>query len=120
MESIAIFPVSGDHEGSLFRAVARTGQSEGRTAGEALDAISPTLPSGSSGTMVVIQSFRPDEFFGPQETQRLQSLMDRLRAARCGAEPLSSEEQAELERLVEAEWKAAACRTQALLQGSPG
>ncbi len=38
-------------------------QSYGHTAGKALDALTTPLPEGEIGTLVIVQSFRPDRFF---------------------------------------------------------
>lgn len=119
MESVAIFPVPNNGGGPLFRAVARTGQSEGRTAGEALDAISSILPQDSSGTMVMIQPFLPDTFFSDAHRRRLEDLMTRWRAARDDGQTLPAPEQAELESLVQLEWEGATRRTAQVLQGPP-
>jgi hypothetical protein len=116
MQNVSIFPVFSPEGGPSFRAVSRSGQSEGRTAGEALDAIAPSL-TGNSGTVVVIQSFSPDAFFSADQQEKLAHLMSRWREARDAGRKLPAAEQAELDALVEAELKAATARTAEVLRG---
>jgi hypothetical protein len=116
MESVAIFPVLSPEGNAAFRAVSRGGQSEGRTAGEALDAIAPSL-SGDSSAVVVIQSFLPDAFFTAAQQARLQELMAKWREARDAGRQLPASEQTELNALVEAELQAATARTAEALRG---
>lgn len=115
MQNVAIFPVASDDGSQVFRAVTQTGQTEGRTAGEALDAISTTLPEDASGTMVLIQPFRPDAFFTAEQLSRLEELMGRWRSAQDAGRALPAVEQAELQALVDAELRAAANRAAHLL-----
>jgi hypothetical protein len=103
-----------------YRAVAGTSQSVGRTAGEALDALTAKLPMDQSGALVIIQQFRPDRFFPEEQQQRLRHLMTRWRAARDTNTALSPSEQAELEALTEAELQAASKRTATILPESEG
>jgi len=116
MTTVAIFPESSGSQASRYRAVAGTVQAVGRTAGEALDALSSQLNEEESGTLVVVQHRRPDAFFTAQQQQRLQELMARWRAARDAGTLLSPDDQAELAALVEAELRAAAARAAALAQ----
>ncbi len=67
-------------------------------------------------TLLIIQSFRPDWFFSAFQQQRLSDLMNLWRTARSRGQSLSPEQQAELDKLVEAELKAATARTAALVQ----
>ncbi|MEW5859178.1 MAG: hypothetical protein AB1861_17630 [Cyanobacteriota bacterium] len=68
------------------------------------------------GTLLLIQSFRPDWFFSAGEQQHLSELMSLWRTARDEGQTLPPEQQAELDKLVEAELKAATARTAALVQ----
>jgi hypothetical protein len=97
-----------------YRAVARNAQSTGRTAGEALDALIAQLGQEEAGTLIIVQLQRPDRFFSAQQ-QRLEELMSHWRAARDADGAMPPEEQAELEKLVEAELRAADERARALL-----
>ena len=70
MTAIAIVQeVNGTGTGR-FRAVAGNTKSEGRTAGEALDALTARLGEKAEGTLVIVQHFRPDQFFTAGQVQR--------------------------------------------------
>ncbi|MGH7127094.1 MAG: hypothetical protein ACREJB_13340 [Planctomycetaceae bacterium] len=99
-----------------YRAVAGDKQSVGRTAGEALDGLATQLPEDEAGALVILLTLRPDRFFSAEQQQRLAELMQRWREARDQGRPLPTEEQAELDALVEAETRASADRAAALLQ----
>ncbi|MBD1930515.1 MULTISPECIES: hypothetical protein [Cyanophyceae] len=116
MTTVAILPVSDANGERLYRAIAGDKQSTGKTAGEALDALTAQLEGSELGTLLLIQSFRPDWFFSAGEQQRLSELMSLWRTARDEGQVLPPEQQAELDRLVEAELKAATARTAALVQ----
>ena len=117
MTTIAILPESPGTQGTRFRAIAGPKQSVGRTAGEALDALTPQLDDSQTGTLVVVQQLRPDQFFTAEQHQRLEELMARWRQARDAGTPLPPTEQAELDALVEAELRASAKRAAALVHG---
>lgn len=113
MTRVAIFPIPTDN-GMAYRAVAGDKQSQGASAGAALDALTAQLREDETGTMVVIQSRRPDAFFGAAQQQRLAELMAAWRSARDTGTSLSKEDQTEFEALVEAELRASAARASAL------
>jgi hypothetical protein len=115
MTTVAIMPDSPGDAETVYRAVAGSAQSVGRTAGEALDALAAQLGEEASGTLVVVQNLRPDRFFSAIQQQRLEELMARWRAARDDGSSLPAQEQAELESLIQAEVEAAARRAEALL-----
>ncbi|HEV3144162.1 MAG TPA: hypothetical protein VGZ47_09785 [Gemmataceae bacterium] len=117
MTTIAILPDSPGSADTTFRAMADGKQSTGRTAGQALDALTAQLDPGQAGTLIIVQHSRPDEFFTADQQKRLAELMNLWRAARDANAALSSQEQAELNSLVEAELRAAAARASALLRG---
>ncbi len=50
-------------------------QSVGKTAGEALDALTAQLDNSETGTLIIIQNLRPDQFFSTEQQQRLAELM---------------------------------------------
>ena len=52
----------GAHQVS-FRAVTAGNQAMGRTAGEALDALTSQLPDGGADTLIIVRSLRPDHLF---------------------------------------------------------
>jgi hypothetical protein len=116
MTTVSILPENLGTSGKAYRAVAGNLQSVGRTAGEALDALTSQLGEAESGTLVIVQHWRPDRFFTAQQQQRLEELMTRWRTARDAQTTLSAEEQAELDALVEAELQAATERTAALVR----
>jgi hypothetical protein len=98
-----------------YRAIAGDHQPQGRTAGEALDALTAQLPDSAKGTLVVVQNHQPDAFFTPAQQERLQELMARWRAARDAGASLPPQEQRDLEALTNAEVEAATRRAAALL-----
>jgi hypothetical protein len=117
MTTIAILPENPGSPGTSYRAVAGTIESVGRTAGEALDGLIAQLDEKTAGTLAVVQQLRPDPYFTEEQQQRLADLMGRWRSAKEIGRNLPVEEQAELERLVDAELKGSAARAAALLHG---
>jgi hypothetical protein len=117
MTTVAIMPDIPGSPTTQYRAVAGKVQAVGKTAGQALDALTAQLDAGEAGTLIVVQHGRPDRFFTAEQQQRLEALMAHWRAARDAGTALSPQEQAELEALVEAEVRAAAERARALHQG---
>ncbi|HEV3260974.1 MAG TPA: hypothetical protein VG013_29245 [Gemmataceae bacterium] len=115
MTKVAILPERTERGEIAYRAIAGQRQSVGKTAGAALDALTALLPAEETGTLVIVQDLRPDRFFSAQQQQRLQQLMARWHGARDAGTALSTEEQAELDVLVEAEVRAASQRATALL-----
>lgn len=107
MTTITILP-----EDKNFRAVADKRESVGRTAGEALDALTAQLDDDESSTLLVIQTQRPDKFFGAKERKRLSELMSKKEN-----QELSTKEASELEKLVEAELNGARRRAEELARG---
>jgi hypothetical protein len=101
-----------------FRAVAGAAQSEGETAGAALDALTHQIgDAAESGMFVVVRPVRPDAFFTETEQAELESLMKAWRVARDQNGALAPHDQARLEQLVEAELRAAGRRSAAMAQG---
>jgi hypothetical protein len=116
MTKVAILPEPTEQGDFAYRAIAGECQSVGKTAGEALDALTAQLPADETGTLVVVQNLRPDSFFTAEQQNRLQQLMMRWRSARDNGQSLPSAEQAELDRLLEAEVYASTMRADALLK----
>lgn len=108
MTRVAILPVPNSSGGLSYRAIAGNKQSVGKTAGEALDALTAQLDESETGTLVIIQNYRSDQFFTAQQQQRLSELMELWRSTRDRGEAISPEQQAELDALVEAELRASA------------
>lgn len=115
MTKVAILPEPSTEGAMMYRAVGGTHQALAKTAGAALDALTAQLPDGDTGTMVIVQNQRPDQFFSAQQQQRLSQLMEQWRAARDAGTSLSATEQAELDELVDAEVEASGKRAAAAL-----
>lgn len=113
MTAIAILREESETGPDTYRAVTPTGgvQSVGRTAGEALDALTAQLGREESGTVVVVQQMRPDRYFTETQTRRLRELMDR---SQNGDVPLMAAERVERDALIEAEIRASGQRAAAL------
>lgn len=86
----------------------------GQTAGAALDALSKQIGGTYSGTVVVLQNLRGDEFFAVAEQQRLEELLTKWRVARGCGHTLPADEQTELESLVDRELEGSARRLLAM------
>lgn len=114
MTKVAILPISTEKGDVSYCAIAGDRQSQGKTAGEALDALTAQLSETETSTLVIIQSLRPDRFFNITQQQRLAELMGCWRMKRDEGQALSLDEQAELEMLIEAELRAAAARAATL------
>jgi hypothetical protein len=117
MTKVSILPEPRDTGDITYRAIAGERQSVGKTAGEALDALTAMLPEDETGTLVVVQHLRPDRLFTAEQQERLKELMARWRAARDAGAALPPDEQAELDALVDAELRAATARAAALRKG---
>ncbi|WP_416666257.1 hypothetical protein [Egbenema bharatensis] len=116
MTTVAILPISDSNGERAYRAIAGDKCSVGKTAGQALDALTAQLDEIELSTLLVIQSFRPDPFFSAEQQERLSELMNLWRSARDQGQELAPEQQAELNGLVEMELQAATARTAALMQ----
>ncbi len=116
MTTVAILPTSNAAGERIYRAIAGDKQSIGKTAGEALDALTLQLDESNLAPLLLFQSFTPDWFFSADQQKRLAELMQLWREARDRDQPLPPEQQAELNQLVDAELKAATARSLALLQ----
>lgn len=111
-------PISDASGIKSYRAISGNKQSAGKTAGQALDALTAQLGESEFSTLLIIQSFRPDPFFDTEQQKRLSELMHLWRTARDQDQDLPPDQQAELDSLVEAELKAATARTATLMQQS--
>ncbi|MBD2460353.1 hypothetical protein H6G89_04785 [Oscillatoria sp. FACHB-1407] len=116
MTTVAILPISDVNGERAYRAIAGDKFSVGKTAGQALDALTAQLDEIEFSALLVIQSFRPDPFFSAEQQERLSELMNLWRLARDQGQELPSEQQAELNDLVEMELRAATARTSVLMQ----
>lgn len=116
MTTVAILPTRDASGEKSYRAIAGDKHSVGKTAGQALDALTAQLGETEFSALLVIQSFRPDAFFSAQQQEWLSELMRLWRSARDRGQELLPEQQAQLDDLVEAELRAATARTAALMQ----
>jgi hypothetical protein len=116
MTRVSIFPAPTEQGEIAFRAVSGDKYSQGPTAGAALDALTAQLSQDETGTLVIVQSLRPDKFFSATQQHRLIELMNRWRTARDQGADLPSNELTELKQLIEAELQASAARAAALAQ----
>ena len=114
MTKVAIMPVLDGQGHIYFDAVAGDRRARGMTAGAALDAMNEQLMPDEGAAIIVLQNFRPDVFFGADQQQRLEVLMQRWRSARDSGASLPQQEQDELEHLVEQELAASASRANRL------
>jgi hypothetical protein len=115
MTSITIQPVPSDQGGIAYLATSNGKRSQGATAGEALDALTRQLPNSGTGALVIVPDQQPDQFFNADQQRRLAELLDRRRTCRDGGSELSTDEQKELQALVDAELRGAAARAAAML-----
>jgi len=120
MTKVAILPVATPSGEISYHALAGGKQSYGATAGAALDALSVQLEGDEDDTLVVVQRQRPDGFFDQAKQRRLAELMTLWRCARDSGSALPPGQQAELDRLIEAEIEASARRTAAMLHDLAG
>ncbi|MEH2236269.1 hypothetical protein [Nostoc sp.] len=116
MTTVAILPIFDADGEKTYRAIAGDKHSVGKTAGQALDALTTQLGETEFSALLVIQNFSPDPFFSAKQQKRLSELMSLWRLARDQGQALPPAQQAELDTLVEAELRAAAARTAALIQ----
>jgi hypothetical protein len=116
MTTVAILPISDASGEKSYRAIAGEKHSVGKTAGQALDALTAQLGETEFSALLVIQNFSPDPFFSAEQQERLSELMHLWRTARDQGRELPAAQQAELDILVDAELRAATARTAALTQ----
>lgn len=114
MTKVAILPTPTERGELYYHASAGAKHAQGKTAGEALDALTAQLSAEETSTFVIVQSLRPDAFFPAPQQQRLALLMEHWRSARDLGQPLPTEEQTELDALIDAELQASAARVAAL------
>ena len=116
MTTIAIVSENLGTENVLYRAVTGRMHSQGKTVGEAIDALNAQLLPEESGLLVIVQNLLPDQFFSASQQYRLTELMAQWRVARDNSTPFSSELQTELNALVEAELQATTHRASHIRQ----
>lgn len=111
MDTITILPNKNDGKPIGFSAVTSDHEAIGRTAGEALDALTSKTQTEISEP-IIIQQFHSDRYFSEAQRQRLAELMSHWRQARDTDTELSPAEMEELNRLVDEEMIAAAKRSE--------
>ncbi len=111
MTSVTIVPIAVENGGMMYRAICGQHRSSGKTAGEALDALTVQLSKNEGGTLVVFQDRQPDVLFPAESQDRLRELMAEWRQSRDTRTPFDASRKAELESLVDAELAAAAQRS---------
>ena len=116
MTKVAILSMPTETNGMTYHAIAGDKWSSGKTAGEALDALTVQFSDSENGTLIILQNFHPDPFFTANQQQRLAMLMAQWRTARDQGQLLPAAEQAELGELVAAELRASANRATVLLR----
>jgi hypothetical protein len=114
MTKVAILPIPNERGDLSYHAIAGAKHAEGKTAGEALDALTAQLSADEASTLIIVQSLRPDHFFTAAQQERLATLMEHWRTVRDQGNTLPVDEQAELEALIEAELRASAARAAGL------
>jgi hypothetical protein len=82
MTNVALFREDADAEGMAFRAMTARNQAMGRTAGEALDALTSQLLDEERDTRIIVRNLAPDRFFTAEQRRRLEQLMADWRSAR--------------------------------------
>jgi hypothetical protein len=115
MQTISIEAVASSNGERCYRAAVGTQSSTGRTAGEALDALTAQLGNKEINGFLLLQNHQTDPFFTAQQQKKLTELMSIWRTARDQGDTLSSEQQTELDALIEAELIATADRSKSIL-----
>ena len=115
MQTIAILHVPTPDGTPTYRAIAGNKQTQGTTAGQALDALTAQLSDQPFGGTILLQSFRPDPHFTEAQQIRLTELMAAWRTARDTNYPFDETLQEELDALTLAELQATGDRCMTLL-----
>lgn len=114
MTKVAIVSVSTAQGDLSYHAIAGEKHAQGKTAGEALDALTTQLPADEASTLIIVQRLRPDRFFTAAQQERLTALMEHWRTMRDQGAALPADEHAALETLIAAELQASAARAAGL------
>ena len=120
MNTVAILPIWNASGEKSYRAISGNKQSVGKTAGQALDALTIQLGKVEFRGLLIIDNFHDDQFFTREQQQRLSELMNMWRIARDQEQELPPEIQTELDNLVNLELNAATARTTFLAQQQNG
>lgn len=116
MTTVTILPIENALGATSFQAVSGGRIAEGKTVGQAMDALADKFPEMSGDAVVIVRSLRADEWFTQEQQARLQELMSRWREERDRGVALPPAEQTELNALVELELAASAHRSAAIAE----
>lgn len=119
MNTVSVFPESGNSRPQMYRAIAGDREGIGPTVGDAVNAVTAAVGGPGETTLVIVQPMRPDRFVSAVQIQRLQELMTKWRVALDPGTALPADEQAGLDTLVQAELEAFIERTKALSTPRP-
>jgi hypothetical protein len=111
MDTITILPNENDGKAISFSAMTSDHEAVGRTAGEALDALTSKTHSEICEP-IIIQQFQADRYFSEAQRQRLTELMSHWHQARDANAELSPDLRGELERLLDEEMLGATKRSE--------
>ena len=114
MTTVSILSVTNDEGCQVYQAIAGSLSCNGKTPGEALDAITAELGDAESNTFVVLQNGRPDLYFSELQRSRLNLLMQKWRSSRDIETDFTELERTELDMLVQAELQATGQRAKAM------
>ncbi len=107
-------------EQTIYRAICGVQQATGATPGQALDMLERDLATqglgANSETVIIVQRFRPDNFFTVSQQLRLRELMDQFHQASAVGELFPQAQKEELEQLVDSELQAAIERSEAIIK----
>lgn len=110
MQTISIGTIASPTRDRLYRAASGDRQSTGKTAGEALDALTAQMEDREIQGFLLLHNHQPDRFFTAQQQQRSTELMSLWRTARDVGDSFPSALQSELDALIEAELDATSAR----------
>jgi hypothetical protein len=114
MNKITIIAENPKSPSAAYRAAWRDQESVGPTAGAALDALTDQMQTSEAGTLIVVQTLRPDAFFTASQRDRLAELLEKRRESSAAGLTLPVEDAGELEALVNQELSASAHRAAAI------
>jgi hypothetical protein len=115
MQAISIATIATTNGERVYQATIGNQQSTGKTAGEALDALTVQMGNQEINGFFLLQSWQPDKFFTSEQQQRLTELMLIWRRARDRGQTMSPEQQSELDNLIEIELYATTERAKAMI-----
>jgi hypothetical protein len=114
MTQVTLIHDAADPETMPYRAVAGKIQAMGRTAGEAIDALTARMEPENAQTLVIVRNLSGDRYFTDEQRQRMERLISQHKRSLEGHAAWTRDDEAELIRLVDAELKAATERAEAL------